>query len=264
MKEFETVDVSVADGAATITLNRPEKLNAWNLQLGLDLREAVDAVAEDAAVRSVLITGAGRAFSSGADLSEPAETLPDGTLDLGGVLRDHYNPIILRLREMPKPVVCAVNGPAVGIGCSLALAGDLVLAARSAYFLLAFVNIGLVPDGGASLFVPARAGGARAMEMTLLGERIGAERALEWGLVNRVIDDERLAPEATALAARLAKGPTGAYAAAKALLNRRLYAGLEEQLEAEARAQAERAGSKDFIEGVTAFVQKREPNFTGE
>src|SRR5690606_19633197 len=134
------------------------------------------------------------------------------------------------LREMPTPVVCAVNGPAVGIGCSLALAGDLVLAARSSYFLLAFVNIGLVPDGGASAFVPARAGLARAMEMTLLGERVGAEQALEWGLVNRVVDDEQLAAEASALVARLAKGPTKAYANAKALINRRMYAGLEEQL----------------------------------
>jgi 2-(1,2-epoxy-1,2-dihydrophenyl)acetyl-CoA isomerase len=264
MKELETIDVSVADGAATVTLNRPEKLNAWNLQLGLDLREAVDALATDASVRAVLITGAGRAFSSGADLSEPAETAPDGSLDLGGVLRERYNPIITALREMPKPVVCAVNGPAVGIGCSLALAGDLVLAARSSYFLLAFVNIGLVPDGGASAFVPARAGLARAMEMTLLGERVGAEQALEWGLVNRVVDDEQLAAEASALVARLAKGPTKAYANAKALINRRMYAGLEEQLEAEAVAQGEQARSKDFIEGVTAFLQKREPNYSGE
>ena len=263
-KDFETIDVSVADGAATITLNRPERLNAWNQQLGLELRAAVDAVAGDPAVRAVLLTGAGRAFSSGADLGEPADTLPDGTLDLGGVLRDRYNPIITRLRSMPKPVVSAVNGPAVGIGCSLALAADLVLATRSAYFLLAFVNIGLVPDGGASAFVPARAGHARAMEMTLLGERVGAEQALKWGLVNRVVEDDALSAEAAALTARLAKGPTKAYAAAKALLNRRLYAGLEEQLEAEAQAQAEQARSKDFVEGVTAFLQKREPNFTGE
>lgn len=262
--DFETIEVAVAEGAATITLNRPDKLNAWNLQLGLDLREAVDALAADSAVRAVLLTGAGRAFSSGADLSEPAEAGPGGMPDLGKRLREHYNPIIAALREMPKPVVSAVNGPAVGIGCSLALAADLILAARSSYFLLAFVNIGLVPDGGASAFVPARAGLARAMEMTLLGERIGAERALEWGLVNRVVDDEQLRPEADALVARLAKGPTKAYANAKALLNRRIYPGLHDQLEREAAAQAEQALSKDFVEGVTAFAEKREANFTGE
>src|SRR5690606_37389823 len=144
-------------------------------------------------------------------------------------------PVITGLREMPKPVISAVNGPAVGIGCSLALAADLVLAGRSAYFLLAFVNIGLVPDGGATAFLPARLGLARAAELIMLGERLPAERALEWGLVNRVVEDEALADEAQQLLTRLAKGPTGAFAEAKALLNRRLYADLEGQLEAEAQ-----------------------------
>ena len=262
--DFETIEVGVTDGAATITLNRPEKLNAWNLQFGLDLREAVERLSADDAVRAVLITGAGRAFSSGADLSEQPQQGDNGPPDLRARLKDRYHPIIIGLREMPKPVVTAVNGPAVGIGCSLALAGDLVLAGESAYFLLAFVNIGLVPDGGSTAFVPARVGGARALEMTLLGERVQAPQALEWGMVNRVIPDDQLRAEADGLLAKLAKGPTKAYANGKALLNRRLYPDLHGQLEAEADFQGEQGESQDFIEGVMAFMQKREPNFTGK
>jgi 2-(1,2-epoxy-1,2-dihydrophenyl)acetyl-CoA isomerase len=259
---FETIEVDVADGAATITLNRPEKLNAWNLQLGLDLREAVEGLAADEAVRAVLITGAGRGFSSGADLSETHEG--DGLPDLRARLKERYHPIITGIREMPKPVVAAVNGGAVGIGCSLALSADLILAAESSYFLLAFINIGLVPDGGSTAFVPARIGLARAAEMILLGERIQAPQALEWGLVNRVVPDDELRPEADALLARLAKGPTKAYAGGKALINRRVYADLHGQLEAEADFQGEQGASADFVEGVLAFMQKREPNFTGK
>ena len=264
MTDFETLDVSVADGAATVTLNRPEKLNAWNLQFGIDLRQAVEDLAADQSVRAVLITGAGRAFSSGADLSEPREEGADGMPDLRARLVDRYHPIITGIREMPKPVISAVNGPAVGIGCSLALAADLVLAAESSYFLLAFVNIGLVPDGGSTAFIPARIGLARAMEMMLLGERVQAPQAYEWGLVNRVVADDELRGEADALLARLAKGPTRAYANGKALLNRRMYADLHEQLDAEAEYQGEQGQSPDFIEGVLAFMQKREPNFTGQ
>lgn len=264
MTDFETIDLALADGAATITLNRPDKLNAWNLQLGIDLRAAVEQVAGDDAVRAVLITGAGRAFSSGADLSEPREEGADGMPDLRARLKDRYHPIITGIREMPKPVVSAVNGPAVGIGCSLALAADLILAGESSYFLLAFINIGLVPDGGSTAFVPARVGLARAAEMMLLGERVPAAQALEWGMVNRVVADDDLMGEAETLLARLAKGPTKAYANGKALLNRRMYADLHGQLEAEADAQAEQGASPDFIEGVLAFMQKREPNFTGK
>jgi 2-(1,2-epoxy-1,2-dihydrophenyl)acetyl-CoA isomerase len=264
MTDFETIDLAVDAGAATITLNRPDKLNAWNLQLGIDLRTAVEELSADEAVRAVLITGAGRGFSSGADLSEPREEGADGLPDLRARLKERYHPIITGIREMPKPVVTAVNGGAVGIGCSLALAGDLVLAAESSYFLLAFVNIGLVPDGGSTAFVPARIGLARASEMILLGERIQAPQALEWGLVNRVVPDDELRPEADALLAKLAKGPTKAYANGKALINRRVYPDLHGQLEAEADAQGEQGASPDFIEGVLAFMQKREPNFTGK
>jgi 2-(1,2-epoxy-1,2-dihydrophenyl)acetyl-CoA isomerase len=164
---------------------------------------------------------------------------------------------------MPKPVVAAVNGPAVGIGCSLALACDLIVAAESAYFLLAFVNIGLVPDGGSTAFLPARVGYARAAEMAMLGERVPAPQALDWGLVNQVVPDDQLEPAAGVLLERLANGPTRSYAGAKRLLNRRAYADLAGQLEAEADAQKEQGHSEDFIEGVLAFAEKRAPDFTG-
>ncbi len=263
-RQFETVAVERADGVATLRLNRPEALNAWNQQLGLDLLAAVQEVGADEAVRAVLVTGAGRAFSSGADLKDfGAETTPDGRPDVYKTLTERYHPIMVALREMPKPVVAAVNGPAVGIGCSLALCCDLILASQSAYFLLAFVNIGLAPDGGSSLFVPTRVGFARAMELAMLGERLGAEQALQWGLINRVVSDEQLPGEASALAARLAAGPTRAYAGAKRQLNSWLYAKMADQLELEAQVQREMAGSDDFLEGAMAFLEKRPPRFRG-
>src|ERR671915_428297 len=182
LPDLETVALSrgASNGAELrIELNRPDRMNAWDKQLGTDLLAAVELAAGDASVRAVTITGAGRAFSSGADLRAGFDPAPDGRPDVGTVLRERYHPIIVGVRRMPKPVLAAVNGPAVGIGCSLALACDLVIAAESAYFLLAFVNIGLVPDGGSSVFVPSRAGLARAMEMAMLGERIPARQALE-------------------------------------------------------------------------------------
>jgi 2-(1,2-epoxy-1,2-dihydrophenyl)acetyl-CoA isomerase len=259
----ETIDLTTDGPAARILLNRPDALNAWNEQFGRDLLDAVTRVAEDESLRAVLITGAGRGFSSGADLKEQRSTTDDGVPDLGARLEEIYHPIITGLREMPKPVVAAVNGPAVGIGCSLALAADLILAAESAYFLLAFVNIGLVPDGGSTAFLPARVGYARAAEMAMLGERVPAQQALDWGLVNRVVADDELESASGELLERLANGPTRSYAGAKRLLNRRMYADLAGQLDAEANAQREQGSSKDFIEGVIAFVEKRPPNFTG-
>jgi 2-(1,2-epoxy-1,2-dihydrophenyl)acetyl-CoA isomerase len=209
-----------------------------------------------------MITGAGRAFSSGADLKEDRGR-EEGLPDLSVRLKELYHPIILGIREMPKPVIAAVNGPAVGIGCSLALDCDLVLAGESSYFLLAFVNIGLVPDGGVTAILPARAGLARTMEMGMLGERVPAAQALEWGIVNRVLPDERLIVDAEQLLEHLAKGPTASYANFKRLVNRRVYAGMADQLEAEADAQAEQGRTADFTEGVMAFVQKRPPEFKG-
>jgi len=263
--ELQTVNVQVADGVARIELNRPEALNAWNAQFGADLLQALRAATADREVRAVLLTGAGRAFSSGADLKDiGAETTPEGRPDVYKTLTERYHPIMREIREMPKPVIAAVNGPAVGIGCSLALCCDLILAAESAYFLLAFVNIGLVPDGGSSLFLPTRIGMARASELSMLGERVPATKALDWGLINRVVPEEALAQEAGKLAARMAAGPTRSYAGTKRQLNNWLYVRMEEQLELEANIQQEMAGSDDFVEGAMAFIQKREPRFTGK
>jgi 2-(1,2-epoxy-1,2-dihydrophenyl)acetyl-CoA isomerase len=263
---FETVNLSIGpEGVATIELNRPQALNAWNRQFGRDLLAALRQADEDDAARAVLITGGGRAFSSGADLKDfGVEMTPEGRPDVYKVLTERYHPIMHAIRELPLPVVACVNGPAAGIGCSLALCCDLVIAAQSAYFLLAFVNIGLVPDGGSSLFVPTRVGMARAAEMAMLGERIPAAQALEWGLINRVVPDEQLAAEAGSLVSRLAAGPTGSYAGSKRLLNDWLYTRMDEQLELEARLQQEMAGSEDFVEGASAFVEKRPARFSGK
>jgi 2-(1,2-epoxy-1,2-dihydrophenyl)acetyl-CoA isomerase len=264
MTELETIRIHRRGGAATIELARPETMNAWNKQFGLDLRAAVDEVAADDAVRAVCITGAGRGFSSGADLRDISdEQTPQGRPDVYKALTERYHPIIAGLRTMPKPVVAAVNGPAVGIGLSLALAADLVVAKASAYFLLAFVNIGLAPDGGSSLFVPERVGFTRAIEMAMLGERIGAAQAAEWGLINKVVPDDAFEAEVAELVDRLAEGATAAYAGVKRQLNAWLYARMGEQLELEAQVQREMAHSDDFLEGVTAFLQKRPARFAG-
>ena len=251
-------------GVGRITLNRPDSLNAWHEDFGRELKQVVTGDAADEAVRAVLITGAGRGFSSGADLKSGFDPHPDdGMPDIRKELHELYHPIIAGVRRLEKPVVAAVNGPAVGIGASLAFACDLVLAGESAFFGLAFVNIGLMPDGGSTLFVPTAVGKARAFQMALLGERVPAERALEWGLVNDVHPDDALMDEANSLVGRLAAGPTRSYASSKQALNRMLYPDLEGQLDLEAELQHSLARTDDFVEGTLAFVEKREPAFSG-
>jgi 2-(1,2-epoxy-1,2-dihydrophenyl)acetyl-CoA isomerase len=262
--ELETVGLEVREAVAWITLNRPEALNAWTAQFGHDLTAALDRCAEDRGVRAVVITGAGRAFSSGADLRSRDFFDEDGKPDVLTLLREIYNPLIMRVRELPKPVVAAVNGVAAGIGCSLALAADVIVAAESAYFLLAFANVGLALDGGASALLIGRVGHTRASEMGLLAERIPSEQALAWGMVNRVVSDPDLLPVAAALADKLAAGAPGAYGAIKRTLDQAAWPDLAELLDVEAVLQQERAMSADFREGVSAFTDKRSPRFTGD
>lgn len=263
-RRYETVDVNRDGAAVKIALNRPERMNAWSEGLSQDLLAVLREVAADESVRAVMLTGNGRAFCAGADLKEGADDAVAGKLDTYTTLTRWYHPIVTTIREMPKPVLTAVNGPAAGAGMSLALAGDLVVAAESAYFMLAFVGIGLVPDGGASLFVPSRVGFARAAEMAMLGERVSAAKAVDWGLINAAWPDAEFAANAGALLARLAAGPTRSYAGSKRELNHWLYDRMAAHLELEATTQGELAASADFVEGVSAFLQKRPPEFGGK
>ena len=259
----EALIVEHVGGAAHITLNRPDARNAIDNTLGIEFLATLSDVAADATVRAVLITGAGPAFCAGADLRAERELTPRGHQDLAGRLRGRTNPMILAIRRMDKPVVAAVNGPAVGVGCSIALASDLILAAASARFVLGFARVGLAMDGGSSLFLPARLGLARAAELTMLGRPLSAEQALEWGLVNEVHPDDALRARADALVAELASGPTLSYVNIKRALNHAVYPTLDEQLELEARLQQQQAESHDFAEALAAFNQKRDPVYTG-
>jgi 2-(1,2-epoxy-1,2-dihydrophenyl)acetyl-CoA isomerase len=257
--DFEHIRVELSPAAvATVTLNRPDSLNALSAAMLDELRTAVESLPGSGA-RALLLTGEGRGFSSGADLASGGG-LPE---DVGAALEAHYNPLIEALFALPLPVVAAVNGPCAGAGCSLALAADIVIASRSAYFLQAFVNIGLIPDAGATWLLPRLAGRARAMEMMMLGERIPAEQALEWGMIARVVDDEELAAESVALATRLAQGPTVAHGLIRRLARNAGQLPLSEALAAERDAQREAGRTEDFKAAVVAFLQKRQPTFDG-
>lgn len=256
---------TVDDGIARLTLNRPDKLNAFSNAMFVDIRAAMDRVevaVADGEVRMLVVTGAGRGFCAGADLAsiDPA-TLDDA--DLGATLERDYNPLVLRLRALPVPVLCAVNGVAAGAGASLALAGDVTIAARSASFVLAFARIGLVPDAGATFFLPRRIGRARALGLAMLGEKIDATTAERWGLIWECVDDVDFADRVEVYARRLATAPTRALVATRALFDQSEHGTLDEQLDAERATQAAMGRQPDFREGVTAFREKRPPHFGG-
>jgi 2-(1,2-epoxy-1,2-dihydrophenyl)acetyl-CoA isomerase len=253
-----------ADGVASLTLNRPAQLNAMNTAMVGEMIHALDRVRDEGASRCLLLTGAGRAFSSGADLAGGELSAGDGLPDTGAVLESHFNPLLERLMALPVPVVCAVNGAAAGAGCSIALAGDIVLAGRSAYLLQAFINIGLVPDVGATWMLPRLAGKARATAMMMLGERIKAEQAADWGLIYKMVEDEALAQEARALAQKLAAGPTRAHALIRQGIRACLDTSLAEALRMERAHQREAGRTADFSEGVQAFLEKRPARFMGK
>ncbi|WP_337191231.1 enoyl-CoA hydratase-related protein [Parapontixanthobacter aurantiacus] len=258
---YETIIVEKDGPLTTITLNRPDRLNAMPPQMADEIGAAFYDLGD---ARAVLITGSGKGFCSGADLAARGER---SALDNKGgshrALQNHYNPAINLVLRASVPVVCAVNGPAAGIGCSLALAGDFVLAGKSAYFLQAFVNIGLVPDGGSTWLLARSIGRARANRMMMLGERIGAEQAEDWGLIYKAVEDEALMDEARALARKLADGPTLALGTMKRNIATALDCSLNEVLLAEAEGQQRAGASADATEGGMAFLEKRKPEFKG-
>mgnify|MGYP000220996259 CR=1 FL=1 len=257
----DTVLTATADGVLTLTLNRPDALNSFTVEMKEGLLAALKDAARNKEVRVVILTGAGRAFSAGQDLKERAG--PDVN-DLGTELRDRYNPIILAMRRLEKPIIGAINGVAAGAGMSVAMACDIVIASDKASFMEAFGRVGLVPDTGSSWFLPRLVGPARAAEMIFTADSVDAATATQIGLVNRVVPADSLMNEARALAGRLATAAPIALALAKRALNRALTSNLEDALEFEAQLQSIAGRSADHQEGVAAFVEKRPPDFKGE
>ncbi|HZR04053.1 MAG TPA: 2-(1,2-epoxy-1,2-dihydrophenyl)acetyl-CoA isomerase PaaG [Burkholderiales bacterium] len=260
---YQNILFDISDAIATITLNRPDKLNSFTEEMHADLRDAVQRVRDDQSVRALLITGAGRGFCAGQDLNERVMSGEVRSVDVGSTLERNYNPLIKGLQALPIPIVCAVNGVAAGAGCSFALAADIVIAARSARFMEVFTRIGLLPDAGGTYVLPRLIGQARAMAVSLLAEPITAEQAEAWGLIWKCVDDDQFAAEARRLAATLAAGPTKAYALTKRAIYASSANSLDKQLALEAELQREAGRSEDFKEGVRAFMEKRAAKFVG-
>lgn len=258
---YETILYTLDSGVLTIALNRPEVLNALNRKMTDEIQDALKKAERDNEVRCIVLTGEGRAFSSGEDLKSRAA---DGDADFGSTLRQRYNPIVLKMRNIEKPVLGSINGVAAGAGCSLALACDMRIASDKARFIEVFVRVGLVPDSGSSFFLPRLAGLGKALEMAFLGDEVGAEDALRLGLVNHVVPAEDLESATRELALRLAKGPTKAIGLAKRAMNRALNMDLERVLDYEVYAQEAAGASDDHKEGMAAFIEKRPANFSGK
>lgn len=251
------------DGYALVTLNRPDRLNAFNEAQHLALRAALEECAADDGCGAIILTGAGRGFCAGQDLSDRDPTIQGESPDLGMTLQTYYNPLVRQLRAMPKPVICAVNGVAAGAGANIAFSCDIVLAARSAKFIQVFSKIGLIPDAGGTYWLTRHLGEARAKALALTAEPLSAQHAADWGLIWKAVDDETLLDEAEALAAGFANGPTKAYALTKQAIHAASDNTLDEQLELERTLQREAGGSDDYKEGVAAFLQKRPADYRG-
>lgn len=258
---YETIKLTVENQIATITLNRPERLNACSLEMADDISDALDQLGN---ARVLVIKGEGRAFCSGADLAARGERPVTGGQGSYIALTQKYNPMILKLARLNMPIITAVNGPAAGVGCSIALVGDFVLAGKGGYFLQAFVNIGLVPDGGSTWYLPRLIGKARATRMMMLGEKITGQQAEDWGMIYKCVDDAELEAETAALAQRLASGPTVSYATMRKNILTSLEHSLSDTLLAEAEGQRIAGDSADSAEGGLAFLEKRKPNFQGK
>jgi 2-(1,2-epoxy-1,2-dihydrophenyl)acetyl-CoA isomerase len=257
---YETILFEVQNGTARLTLNRPEKLNSFNVQMHKEVKDALEHLE---CARSLVLTGAGRGFCAGQDLSDRAVT-PCETVDLGASIEKHYAPLVRRLRSLEIPVICAVNGVAAGAGVNLALACDIVIAAKSASFVETFCKLGLVPDTGGTYFLPRLIGTARAMGLALLGEKLSAEEAESWGLIWKCVDDSELAATVDQLTAQLASAPTKGLARIKQAIYASGQHSLDEQLNLERDFMRKLGHSRDYREGVAAFLEKREPRFVGK
>ena len=258
---LNAVLLDVRDAIARITLNRPDKLNSFNLQMHEQLHDALDAVQSDTTVRVLVLTGSGRGFCAGQDLGD--RSVSAGDVDLGESIEKYYAPLVRQVRKLPLPVIAAVNGVAAGAGANLAFACDLVIAAKSASFIESFCKLGLIPDTGGTYFLPRLVGTARAMGMALLGEKISAEQAAEWGLIWKCVDDEEFPATVDKLAAQLAAAPTLGLARIKQAIYSSGQRSLDDQLDFERDTMRELGRSADFREGVAAFLEKRAPKFTG-
>lgn len=255
---------ALENGVLTITLNRPDRLNSFNDEMHHQLSEAIKIAERDSAVRCLVITGAGRGFCAGQDLNDRNVSVGTQAPDLGFSVETFYNPLIRRLTALPKPIICAVNGVAAGAGAAIALAGDIVIAAKSASFIQSFCRLGLVPDSGGSWFLPQLVGHARAMGMALLGDKISAEQALQWGMIWQVTENENLTETVNTLAAHLATQPTYGLGLIKKAIYSAATNTLDEQLNLERDLQRLGGRSDDYREGVDAFLNKREPTFKGK